>query len=155
MAWPNVSQRLQKNKTARSLVGDDTGLYFDRWGFRWCWCPCSDPLMTPGSSHMACSLRPPIIVRDISLPAPMAVKESKYAASISKKPMKSMLTGPITLPQMVISMWGCCWNLVVDTHGSPVLMHEPVPCDCVFKVTQPLDGITHILKMDTMTLRLA
>jgi 5-methyltetrahydropteroyltriglutamate--homocysteine methyltransferase len=41
-------------------------------------------------------VRPPIIVGDISRPAPMSVKESKYAASISKKPMKGMLTGPIT-----------------------------------------------------------
>lgn len=41
-------------------------------------------------------VRPPIIVGDISRPAPMTVKESKYAASIAKKPMKGMLTGPIT-----------------------------------------------------------
>lgn len=41
-------------------------------------------------------VRPPIIVGDISRPAPMTVKESKYAASITKKPMKGMLTGPIT-----------------------------------------------------------
>lgn len=41
-------------------------------------------------------VRPPIIVGDISRPASMSVKESKYAASISKKPMKGMLTGPIT-----------------------------------------------------------
>jgi 5-methyltetrahydropteroyltriglutamate--homocysteine methyltransferase len=41
-------------------------------------------------------VRPPIVVGDISRPAPMTVKESKFAASISKKPMKGMLTGPIT-----------------------------------------------------------
>jgi 5-methyltetrahydropteroyltriglutamate--homocysteine methyltransferase len=41
-------------------------------------------------------VRPPIIVGDVSRPAPMTVKESKYAKSISKKPMKGMLTGPIT-----------------------------------------------------------
>jgi 5-methyltetrahydropteroyltriglutamate--homocysteine methyltransferase len=41
-------------------------------------------------------VRPPIIVGDISRPAPMTVKESSYAASVSKKPMKGMLTGPIT-----------------------------------------------------------
>jgi 5-methyltetrahydropteroyltriglutamate--homocysteine methyltransferase len=41
-------------------------------------------------------VRPPIIVGDISRPAPMSVKESKYACSISKKPMKGMLTGPVT-----------------------------------------------------------
>ena len=41
-------------------------------------------------------VRPPIIVGDVSRPSPMTVKESKYAASVSKKPMKGMLTGPIT-----------------------------------------------------------
>ena len=41
-------------------------------------------------------VRPPIIVGDVSRPQPMTVKESKYAVSISKKPMKGMLTGPIT-----------------------------------------------------------
>ena len=41
-------------------------------------------------------VRPPIVVGDISRPKPMTVKESKYAASIAKKPMKGMLTGPIT-----------------------------------------------------------
>lgn len=41
-------------------------------------------------------VRPPIVVGDISRPSAMTVKESKYAASISKKPMKGMLTGPIT-----------------------------------------------------------
>ncbi|KXT00149.1 hypothetical protein AC578_3302 [Pseudocercospora eumusae] len=41
-------------------------------------------------------VRPPILVGDVSRPAPMTVKESKYAASVSKKPMKGMLTGPIT-----------------------------------------------------------
>merc|ERR1712000_68291 len=44
---------------------------------------------------MGC-VRPPIIVGDISRPAPMTVKESKYAVSVSSKPMKGMLTGPVT-----------------------------------------------------------
>lgn len=41
-------------------------------------------------------VRPPIVVGDISRAEPMSVKESKYAVSISKKPMKGMLTGPVT-----------------------------------------------------------
>lgn len=41
-------------------------------------------------------VRPPIIVGDVSRPAPMTVKESKYAVSVSSKPMKGMLTGPVT-----------------------------------------------------------
>lgn len=42
-------------------------------------------------------VRPPIIVGDVSRPSPMTVKESKYAQSISPKPMKGMLTGPVTI----------------------------------------------------------
>lgn len=41
-------------------------------------------------------VRPPIIYGDISRPAPMTVKESSYAVSKTSKPMKGMLTGPIT-----------------------------------------------------------
>lgn len=42
-------------------------------------------------------VRPPIIVGDVSRPAAMTVKESKYAQSQTKKPMKGMLTGPVTI----------------------------------------------------------
>lgn len=42
-------------------------------------------------------VRPPIIVGDVSRPAPMTVKESVYAQSITTKPMKGMLSGPITI----------------------------------------------------------
>lgn len=43
-------------------------------------------------------VRPPIVVGDISRRnnEPMTVKESKYAAANSARPMKGMLTGPIT-----------------------------------------------------------
>ena len=41
-------------------------------------------------------VRPPIIVGDLSRPKPMSVKESVYAQSLTKKPVKGMLTGPIT-----------------------------------------------------------
>ncbi|KAK9450822.1 cobalamin-independent synthase [Limtongia smithiae] len=41
-------------------------------------------------------VRPPIIVGDVSRPGPITVKESKFAQSITKKPMKGMLTGPVT-----------------------------------------------------------
>jgi 5-methyltetrahydropteroyltriglutamate--homocysteine methyltransferase len=42
-------------------------------------------------------VRPPIIVSDVSRPGPMTVKWSSYAQSITKKPMKGMLTGPVTI----------------------------------------------------------
>jgi len=42
-------------------------------------------------------VQPPLIVGDISRPKAMTVKESKYAQSITNKPMKAMLTGPVTI----------------------------------------------------------
>jgi 5-methyltetrahydropteroyltriglutamate--homocysteine methyltransferase len=41
-------------------------------------------------------VRPPIIVGDISRPKAMTVRESVYAQSLTSKPMKGMLTGPVT-----------------------------------------------------------
>ncbi|KAG1866515.1 cobalamin-independent synthase [Suillus subalutaceus] len=42
-------------------------------------------------------VRPPIIVSDVSRPKPMTVKWSSYAQSVSTKPMKGMLSGPVTI----------------------------------------------------------
>ncbi|HEC16513.1 MAG TPA: 5-methyltetrahydropteroyltriglutamate--homocysteine S-methyltransferase [Sedimenticola sp.] len=42
-------------------------------------------------------VKPPIIYGDVSRPAPMTVSWSRYAQSRTKKPMKGMLTGPVTI----------------------------------------------------------
>jgi len=42
-------------------------------------------------------VRPPIVVSDVSRPGPMTVKWSSYAQSVTKYPMKGMLTGPVTI----------------------------------------------------------
>jgi 5-methyltetrahydropteroyltriglutamate--homocysteine methyltransferase len=42
-------------------------------------------------------VRPPIIVSDVSRPHPMTVRWSSYAQSLTKRPMKGMLTGPVTI----------------------------------------------------------
>jgi len=42
-------------------------------------------------------VRPPIIHGDVSRPAPMTVAWSSYAQSLSGKPVKGMLTGPVTI----------------------------------------------------------
>lgn len=41
-------------------------------------------------------VRPPIIVGDLARPKPMSVREVVYAQSITQKPVKGMLTGPVT-----------------------------------------------------------
>jgi 5-methyltetrahydropteroyltriglutamate--homocysteine methyltransferase len=42
---------------------------------------------------------PPIIWADVSRPAPMTVRWSAYAQSLTDQPMKGMLTGPVTMLQ--------------------------------------------------------
>ncbi|MEJ2626634.1 MAG: 5-methyltetrahydropteroyltriglutamate--homocysteine S-methyltransferase, partial [Pseudolabrys sp.] len=42
-------------------------------------------------------VRPPILFGDVSRPKPMTVAWWKYAQSLTKKPMKGMLTGPVTI----------------------------------------------------------
>ena len=42
-------------------------------------------------------VKPPIIFGDVERPAPMTVRWSAYAQSLTKKPMKGMLTGPVTI----------------------------------------------------------
>jgi 5-methyltetrahydropteroyltriglutamate--homocysteine methyltransferase len=50
-------------------------------------------------------VKPPIIFGDVSRPQPMTVQWSKFAQTLTKKPMKGMLTGPITILQ---------WSFVRD-----------------------------------------
>lgn len=42
-------------------------------------------------------VKPPVIWGDVSRKAPITVKWSSYAASLSQKPVKGMLTGPVTI----------------------------------------------------------
>ena len=50
-------------------------------------------------------VKPPIIYGDVSRPDPMTVKWTRYAQGLTKRPMKGMLTGPITMLQ---------WSFVRD-----------------------------------------
>ena len=49
--------------------------------------------------------RPPIIYGDVSRPEPMTVRWAQYAQSLTDRPVKGMLTGPITILQ---------WSFVRD-----------------------------------------
>jgi 5-methyltetrahydropteroyltriglutamate--homocysteine methyltransferase len=42
-------------------------------------------------------VRPPIIVGDVSRPKPMTVEWATYAQSLTERPLKGMLTGPVTM----------------------------------------------------------
>ena len=50
-------------------------------------------------------VKPPVIYGDVYRPEPMTVEWSKYAQSLTAKPMKGMLTGPVTMLQ---------WSFVRD-----------------------------------------
>ena len=50
-------------------------------------------------------VKPPIIFGDIRRPKPMTIEWIGYAQSLTKKPVKGMLTGPITM---------LCWSFVRD-----------------------------------------
>jgi 5-methyltetrahydropteroyltriglutamate--homocysteine methyltransferase len=50
-------------------------------------------------------VKPPVIFGDVSRPAPMTVEWIRYARSLTNKPMKGMLTGPVTI---------LCWSFVRD-----------------------------------------
>ena len=50
-------------------------------------------------------VKPPIIFGDVHRPRPMTVRWTEFAQSITEKPMKGMLTGPITILQ---------WSFVRD-----------------------------------------
>lgn len=57
------------------------------------------------ASYGSRCVKPPIIYGDVSRPRPMTVHTTKYAASLTRLPMKGMLTGPITCLQ---------WSFVRD-----------------------------------------
>jgi 5-methyltetrahydropteroyltriglutamate--homocysteine methyltransferase len=50
-------------------------------------------------------VKPPILYGDVSRPAPMTVEWWRYAQSLTERPMKGMLTGPVTMLQ---------WSFVRD-----------------------------------------
>ncbi|MGE5857124.1 MAG: 5-methyltetrahydropteroyltriglutamate--homocysteine S-methyltransferase, partial [Solirubrobacterales bacterium] len=60
-------------------------------------------------------VRPPIVFGDVSRPAPMTVEWIKYAQSKSEKPVKGMLTGPVTMLE---------WSFVRDDQPLSVTCEQ-------------------------------
>ena len=60
-------------------------------------------------------VKPPILFGDISRPKAMTVEWIKYAASLTTKPMKGMLTGPVTILN---------WSFVRDDQPRSVSCHQ-------------------------------
>jgi 5-methyltetrahydropteroyltriglutamate--homocysteine methyltransferase len=53
-------------------------------------------------------VKPPVIYGDVSRPAPMTVRWSQFAQRCTRRPMKGMLTGPVTILQ---------WSFVRDDQS--------------------------------------
>jgi 5-methyltetrahydropteroyltriglutamate--homocysteine methyltransferase len=60
-------------------------------------------------------VKPPVIFGDVSRPEPMTVKWISYAQSKTKKPMKGMLTGPVTILN---------WSFVRNDIPRPVVARQ-------------------------------
>jgi 5-methyltetrahydropteroyltriglutamate--homocysteine methyltransferase len=60
-------------------------------------------------------VKPPIIFGDVSRPSAMTVEWSRYAQSLTKRPMKGMLTGPVTMLQ---------WSFVRDDQPRAVTCRQ-------------------------------
>jgi 5-methyltetrahydropteroyltriglutamate--homocysteine methyltransferase len=60
-------------------------------------------------------VKPPVIFGDVSRPKPMTVEWSSYAQSLTKRPMKGMLTGPVTILQ---------WSFVRDDQPRSVTCRQ-------------------------------
>lgn len=66
-------------------------------------------------SYGSRGVKPPIIFGDVLRPAPMTVDMAAYAQSLTKKPVKGMLTGPVTILQ---------WSFVRDDQPRSVTAHQ-------------------------------
>jgi 5-methyltetrahydropteroyltriglutamate--homocysteine methyltransferase len=60
-------------------------------------------------------VRPPIVFGDVTRPRPMTVRWAKYAVSITDRPVKGMLTGPVTMLQ---------WSFVRDDQPRSVTARQ-------------------------------
>lgn len=60
-------------------------------------------------------VKPPVIYGDVARPAPMTVEWSAYAQSLTPRPMKGMLTGPVTILQ---------WSFVRDDQPRSVTTEQ-------------------------------
>jgi 5-methyltetrahydropteroyltriglutamate--homocysteine methyltransferase len=60
-------------------------------------------------------VKPPVLFGDVSRPAPMTVHWTAYAQSLTQRPMKGMLTGPITILQ---------WSFVRDDQARSVTAQQ-------------------------------
>lgn len=88
-------------------------------------------------------VKPPILFGDISRPQPMTVEWIKYAQSLTSKPMKGMLTGPVTILN---------WSFVRDDQPRAVSCYQLALAIREEVLDLEKAGI-HIIQIDEAALR--
>lgn len=88
-------------------------------------------------------VRPPILFGDVERPQPMTVRWSSYAQSLTEKPVKGMLTGPVTILQ---------WSFIRDDQPHSLTCFQVA--DAINKEVRDLEhaGIG-IIQIDEPALR--
>jgi len=88
-------------------------------------------------------VKPPILFGDISRPKPMTVEWIRYAQSLTRKPMKGMLTGPVTILN---------WSFVRDDQPRSTSCHQLALA--IRQEVQDLEGAgIRIIQIDEAALR--
>ncbi len=88
-------------------------------------------------------VKPPILFGDISKPKAMTVNWAQYAQSLTKKPMKGMLTGPVTILN---------WSFVRDDQPRSVSCYQLALAIC--EEVQDLEKAgVNIIQIDEAALR--
>ncbi|AJY76873.1 5-methyltetrahydropteroyltriglutamate--homocysteine S-methyltransferase [Paenibacillus beijingensis] len=72
-------------------------------------------------------VKPPIIYGDVAFVKPMTVEETTYAQSKTKRPVKGMLTGPITIMN---------WSFVRED-----MTREQIACQLAFALRQEVEAL--------------
>lgn len=94
-------------------------------------------------SYGSRGVRPPIIYGDVARPAPMTVDWSAYAQSLTERPMKGMLTGPVTILQ---------WSFVRDDQPRAVTCQQ-IALALRDEVVDLQDAGIRIIQIDEPALR--
>ncbi len=88
-------------------------------------------------------VKPPIIFGDISRKRPMTLEWTQFAQSLTAKPVKAMLTGPVTI---------LCWSFVRDDLPREQVAQQ-IALAISDEVVDLIDGGTQIIQIDEPAIR--
>jgi 5-methyltetrahydropteroyltriglutamate--homocysteine methyltransferase len=94
-------------------------------------------------SYGSRGVKPPILFGDVARPAPMTVRWATYAASLTDRPMKGMVTGPVTI---------LAWSFVRDDQPEADTARQ-VALALRDEVADLADAGLHAIQVDEPALR--